>query len=1167
MPRFFTTCLLIFWVVAGLNDKTYCQDYAPLRLNSSDAPVNYHLSFDDDKFFKEDIIEQSGKKSLEERKIDFPDGRYGKGIRMREIPPIPDAINMTGIDLDLVTAVIFNTRPGNEMGFNQPFIWGSGRINARLGAVAFWVRGELSFAAPLFEQTSIGFGRKERDLLGITVNDANTVSAYVRDARYEMHEIHSETLLKKDQWNHVVLNWDWANGLQLWLNGQIIASSWGEDAWFETTLPGLFHLPAPGLTYDELYLFDRPLSEKEVKTLMKRNEPPRDNQFSYERMDEVSQRIVEASGSDFRDNLAVVHPDRAITISEVWPDSAGDGHVPGWFVMDGRNEIAWPHPYAMFTIIPGDADFHAEKVDIVTGKSAKVNYAVFTGQLEDVSLQSVTPRKPEFDELFKVPQGSQFLYASLFGTQQGATFRIPFTENYGTPEGFSGDINVPLSGNKRIQNIQLYYVSEGESQEIPGRKVRLMGLDEELDSRTVFAIKALTSRDERQIVLATGSGTGKSETFNLGAFSRLNLLSDAYEEPAGVKSITLSLPVRTAMKEETLFVRLRDPAVPSRFWNQFVVKLTGFDGEFKKLVLKIDFSDLVLAGGDRLWLDLGTAGETEVMLGDETDEAVLFIDEAPVLEVLDAYTRKELISAKAQYSKMYEFMPWQFTGKEVALNNPYCYGGPFDMLLPALAVHRVDPVNFEANFLIRMCSPEFKDGKPIHPDKMPLITLPNPDGAPEWALYMRDFNLKRHRMADWWAGKQNEDGQLGGGWNDDVLFLSIHQPDLPLDGNENARYLIDATHKGLEATRYFKNGYCNVQPMDRLHIGDFISERYNTLVNNLGQAYAYEREMESAWHLDKKDQTPVNYFADGFKSSVNVFSWYWGKDVPQERYVSKSLDELAEEFRLYTSVFDDYSFYRFTESNVHRDDYSPYGANNMYTYMLGGKRGTRLDAHLKLAVSWPYGGGPEMARVVLFAADDSLKIAAYSFEDQVKDLAMRLCRIESGIYQVSIFADPEGRGQEGTVLWQDTREINRFDVVELPIPPNLPVVIVLEQKEATSRPAELPDLALDLWDVQMEGNTLECTIHNLGNGPAKDIKVRVMDGDAIIQEEIIEEIAAPTDFVAKREKILFKNISLSGNLHIVLDPENEISEILEENNEIPVFIKPDFTQGLEPKKN
>src|SRR5690606_20863560 len=162
-----------------------------------------------------------------------------------------------------------------------------------------------------------------------------------------------------------------------------------------------------------------------------------------------------------------------------------------------------------------------------------------------------------------------------------------------------------------------------------------------------------------------------------------------------------------------------------------------------------------------------------------------------------------------QYGKMYEFMPWQFTGKQVSISAPYSYGGPVDMILPALAINRVDTNHFIASYLILLSGPDYKDGKVITPENVPLVTLLNPDGAPNWAVYMRDFNRKRHAIADWWAEKQNPDGQLGGGWNDNVLFLSFHQPDLPLDGNENARYVIDAAQTGLEATRYFKDGYCN----------------------------------------------------------------------------------------------------------------------------------------------------------------------------------------------------------------------------------------------------------------------------------------------------------------------------------------------------------------------
>lgn len=1161
--------LLCFCLLAGIRSGIYSQNSADAVTGLTYSPLNYHLSFDDDKFFREDIIEQSGKKSLEERQIDFPPGKFGKGIRMREIPPVPDAINMTGIDLDLVTAVIFNTRPGNEMGFNQPFIWGSGRMNARLGSVAFWVRGQMPFAAPLFEQTSIGFGRKERDLLGVLVDEKNMVSAYVRDARYVYHEVKSETVLAGDRWNHVVFNWDWAQGLELWINGKMIASSWGRDAWFETTLPGLFHLPAPGLTYDELYLFDRPLSRTEILRLMKKNEVPGSGS-QYQRPDVLVEKLDEVSGAKFNRNMPVAYPERLVTFSEVWPENVSDGHVPGWHVIDGRNEIAWPHPYAMFTIIPGDGDFHAEKVDIITAPGDKVNYAVFTGNLDQVRLLSRTGRWPEFNELVSVPGGNHFLHSATFETQFGAEFRIPFTEEYGTPADFSGDLHLPLSGEKRIQNIQLYHYSlAGKSAGvISGEKLVLHSQTGTLDQKTLFAIKALTSGDERAVVMATSDpGDRELTTFQLGSFSRLNILTGSYSEPTGIKAVSLSLPVQTAREEEVLFVRVRDPAVPSRFWNQFAVKLTDFDSEDRTLMLKIDFEDLVLTGGDRLWIDVGTAGNARIKLGDADREAAIFIDYAPVFEVVDAYAAKELISAKAQYSKMYEFMPWQFTGRDVSVDSPYCYGGPFDMLLPAQAVVRVIPDHFEANYLIRMSGPGYRDGKPLLPGETPLIQLPNPGQAPEWALYMHDFNVKRHAMADWWAARQNADGQLGGGWNDDVLFLSFHQADLPLDGHEKARYLVDATHKGLEATRYFQDGFCNVYPMDRLHIGDFISERYNTLVNNLGQAYAFEREMESAWHLGKEDQTPVNYFADGFKSSVNVFHWYWGKDVPEIPYQSKSLDELTREFQLYTSVFDEYAFHRFTASNVHRDDYSPYGANNMYTYMLGGKRGSRLDAHLQLAVTWPSGGGPDMSRVVLYAADDRLEAAAYSFRDEMSRLSMRLCRIESGTYRISVHADPQGTGFRGEVLWSLSRNLDRFDVVDLPIPPKSPVVIIVEQEAATPRQQELADLAIDPWDAVWHGDTLECTVHNLGDGPAHDIMVRLMDGESIIGEIKIDHLEAPIDFIARRKKIQFDHISNSANLRIILDPENSIEEILEENNTIQVYLTPPFTKGLAPVRS
>lgn len=1154
IPKIATSFTIVCCCLLGI--KSYSQTNVNTKEPGSyQTPVSYHMSFDNRDFFKEDFLEQSGKKSIAERKIDFPDGKFGKGIRMSFIPSPPDATNMSGIDLDLITAVLFNTHPGNTMGYNEPFIWGSGRVSPRLGAVAFWAKGKLSFAGPLFEQTTISFGRKERDLIGILTDSENKLSAYVRDARYVRHELKSEAVWDPSVWNHVVLNWDWANGIELWLNGRKIASSWGTDGWFETAPPGLFHLPAPGIVYDELYLIDRPLSEREITKLMSSNTPPKAEPIVYTRKHYDPQRLAHYSGADRSEKLPVISPDKPLSFSEVWPSDVADGKIPGWHIIDGRNEMAWPHGYAFFTIIPGDGDFHAEKVDIKTSAKSVVNYIALTGNLTNVKVQSGYGEMRDKEDLFNVPDNSGFFYGSMITATEGATFRIPFTEKYGTPSDFNGDLRLPLSGEKRIQEVGLYHVASAPyaTNNPQGDKLVLSFAKPAFNKRSQFAMRALTSRDERKIAIAAQATAGKQKAVDIGAFSRLNIMSEPYGKSEGITGVTLSLPVKTYKSEEVLFIRVRDPGVPSRLWNQFAVKLSGFDRGYRRLLLTIDFHDIVVAEGDRLWIDLGTVDKTEVLIGDQKNEAALFVSSVPGYMSLDAYAQKEIIPAKAQYSKQYEFMPWQFTNGKIDIDDPFCYGGSFDMILPALAIHRVKPDDFVTNFLIEMCGPDFKDGNRRNPLMAPLITLNDPFGAPDWAVYMRDYNKKRWAIIDWWLKQQNPDGQVGGGWNDDTMFGNMGFDDLMQDGNYGLLDLINAVQTKFELTGLFRDGYCNIYPIDRMHTGDFISERYKTVIHNLGQAHAAEREMESAWRLGKPDKTPVNYYADGFKSSANVLNWYWGKDVPDAPYISKPIDSLAKKLRLFASVLDSNNIYRMTASRVMTDDFVPYGSawsgeDNVYAYMLGGARGARLDAHPRLSVGWPSGGGPDVARLVLRADDISLHALVYSFDNKLHDLDMRLFRINDGSYKIGLYEDPGNDGKGGAEIWSVVKDLSRFDVVTLPIPPRKSLIIKVEQIKSYSRPSALPDLAIDPWDAIWSNNIVNATIHNLGNDKADNVHVRLLDGEKVIEDKIVSRLDAPTDFIAKRTNVSFNNIPFSKNLKIIIDPGGQIKEILKENN-------------------
>ncbi len=189
-----------------------------------------------------------------------------------------------------------------------------------------------------------------------------------------------------------------------------------------------------------------------------------------------------------------------------------------------------------------------------------------------------------------------------------------------------------------------------------------------------------------------------------------------------------------------------------------------------------------------------------------------------------------------------------------------------------------------------------------------------------------------------------------------------------------------------------------------------------------------------------------------------------------------------------------------------------------------------------------------MARVMLRADDTSLEALCYSFDSVKRDLKIRLCRIMDGRYRIGLYSDPQGTGNAGEPVWEIEKDLMRFDVVTLPVPPRTPLVIRVEQLESHDRPAELPDLVIDPWDANRNGSTVKAVVHNLGNGAAENVAVRLLDGEKALEDKTIARLDAPTDFVAKRTTVTFENVPASRNLKVIVDPDSAIQEILEENN-------------------
>ena len=251
---------------------------------SPEPPVSFHLSFDNEDYLAHDYSALMAKfedLTPEKRNLKLVPGRFGQALLNANVFVQEDfeKTHMSVRDLDTLLEVICHYRypywkDGLRIWGMEPYIWGTGKIKTDGGTLAFWAKGARTYPGDLFFLSSSSFGRLEQYLLAIELKEDGRLEAYIRDARYVYHRITTKPgLWDETRMNHIALVWDRSQGLQLYLNGEVVSSNWGKDAWWTTQTPGLFHMPMCGFLYDELWVLDRPASNAEVQSLITSNVP------------------------------------------------------------------------------------------------------------------------------------------------------------------------------------------------------------------------------------------------------------------------------------------------------------------------------------------------------------------------------------------------------------------------------------------------------------------------------------------------------------------------------------------------------------------------------------------------------------------------------------------------------------------------------------------------------------------------------------------------------------------------------------------------------------------------------------------------------------------------------------------------------------------------------
>ena len=975
-------------------------------------------------------------------------------------------------------------------------------------------------------------------------------------------KLHATEPVTDDGWKHIVFTWDMASGLSLYLNGEEVASNRGEDAWWIAQFPSIFHIPSDKFTVDELYIFDRPITSQEVHDLYTSNRPPKTGESNAAELPGAEERLAEKSGISTALDLPVAKPSngkKTLVFEEVWIDDIGDGYIPGRWLNDGAYWIAWPHPYAYWTTIIGDFDFHAEKIDIRIPKDKTVNYITLEGNLQAVKIHELFDEQGiETKTLLEVPPKHAFFYGSLITPVSGKHLRIPLVKEWGTPNYYKGDVHLPLTGDTRIQEIGFYNVTEAKQRS--GETLYLSAEAPKLDSeRWGFALRTVANKRDSMLAEASEKKPhGKGRYIDTGAFRRLNILSRPWTDKGGVASLCIDLFVRTRDPEDVLLVRLRDAAIPSRIWSHAEVKLQGFDADEPGLLsLTFNMTDMVLTEGDRLWLDVCSASGMEVLVGDEKKQSTLIVENIPVEKAVVEYSPKEIYTARAAFCVHSESPLW-LANIHPDYRKPTVWCGNFDTVYPIQAVLRADPDYKEAQILWNFASGKYyypnlrdlKTGTYYNSETYPesrLIDIDVPADVPQWAAYMRAYMKLRKKMGEYWPDRQNPDGQYGGGWNDDATHLLQSMMDLSLDGNQKLLTAVKRWRNTFEKTRIYHNGHQILYPMDEHHTKDTaFGVKPHVCCLNLGRVHEMEKAMEIAWHYKRSDRTPMHYTKEmpNFVFGYEAVRWYWGYERPKDIYIGPDEDKLVHDLRYWCSANDETALY-WLKSYREFGSVNLIGSHEFHKIFHGGIP----TSSMTLAVSWPQGGGSDVARWVEYADDTTLRARIYSFDENKRTLTARFYRLENGKYSVVCAPDMNNDGKPDGNPAGEIMNLRRFSDVELTLPPKTPLALEIKQIESYGDPGPLPDLAVDPEDIRVSNNFITVTVHNIGNAPVDNVKVTLLVEGQPYETQVASHIDAPTDFVPKFYTLYFMDFRSSGEVvGAVVDPDNAIEEIYEANN-------------------
>ena len=225
---------------------------------------------------------------------------------------------------------------------------------------------------------------------------------------------------------------------------------------------------------------------------------------------------------------------------------------------------------------------------------------------------------------------------------------------------------------------------------------------------------------------------------------------------------------------------------------------------------------------------------------------------------------------------------------------------------------------------------------------------------------------------------------------------------------------------------------------------------------------------------------------------------------------------------------------------------------------LGGVSHERSNFFAGNAVSWRFnhdGDAEKMAILVPFSTPKALNLEFFNTDTQQMEAQMTGWDVLNGEWELIQGTDTNGDGTIDQETMRKKVAFGREETVTLTIPPRQQTMVQMKLAgNGVSIVLQRPDLAIGEEDVQIVGDQVTVTVHNLGFAPAPATPIVLTDrtGQKIYYMATVPPLEGTHDLLPKKTQVTLTlpPAIKCDNCRVIVDPENTVSEIRKSNNSV-----------------